>query len=264
MNRKLHTVYFSATNTTRQVVQAIAGGIGSYTEHDLTMPPGRSQTLNFGENDLVIFGVPVYAGRVPAFLMDCFAGITGRRTPAVFVVVYGNRAYEDALLELKDTFEQKGFIGVAGGAFIGEHSYTDKVATGRPDEADLAMAKRLGADIKALLSTASDMSSLSPLTVHGNAPYKAMVTRPPMKPDTDSNCTDCGLCARSCPTGAIDSHNFRDIDAAKCIKCCCCVKRCPVGAKSLNHRIINTIRQALIDNFSQVRHEPELFVVSHK
>ena len=264
MNRKLHTVYFSATNTTRQVVQAIAGGIGSYTEHDLTMPPGRSQTLNFGENDLVIFGVPVYAGRVPAFLMDCFANITGRRTPAVFVVVYGNRAYEDALLELKDTFEQKGFIGVAGGAFIGEHSYTDKVATGRPDEADLAMAKRLGADIKALLSAASDMSSLSPLTVHGNAPYKAMVTRPPMKPDTDSNCTDCGLCARSCPTGAIDSHNFRDIDAAKCIKCCCCVKRCPVGAKSLNHRIINAIRQALIDNFSQVRHEPELFLASHK
>ena len=263
MNRKLHIVYFSATNTTRQVVQAIASGMGPYTEHDITMPLNRSQALHFGEDDLVIIGVPVYAGRVPVFLMDCFAGITARRTPAVFVVVYGNRHYEDALLELKDTFEQKGFIGVAGGAFIGEHSYTDKVGTGRPDEADLTLARQFGADIKELLSATNDMSALPPLTVKGNSPYKALVTRPPMKPDTDSQCTDCGLCARHCPMGAIDSHNFREIDAAKCIKCCRCIKQCPVGAKSLNHRIINTIRQSLIDNFSQVRHEPELFLSSH-
>ena len=230
MNRKLHIIYFSATQTTQQVVRAIAGSLGSFTEHDITMPPNRSQALSFGEDDLVIFGIPVYAGRIPTFLMDCFARITGRRTPAVFVVVYGNRAYEDALLELKDIFEQKGFVGVAGGAFIGEHSYTDKVGTGRPDEADLAMAKKFGANIKQLLSATTDISALHPLTVKGNSPYKAMVTRPPIKPDTDSTCTDCGLCARLCPVEAIDSHNFREIDATKCIKCCRCVNGCRVGA----------------------------------
>src|SRR5690606_23151552 len=107
------------------------------------------KNFNFSEDDLVIIGVPVYAGRVPEFLSKYFLSkIRRNNTYAVFIVVYGNRAYDDALLELKNIFESNGFIGIAGGAFIGEHSYTEKLATGRPDGNDLNTAYKFGVDVR--------------------------------------------------------------------------------------------------------------------
>jgi hypothetical protein len=44
--------------------------------------------------------VPVYKGRAPVFLTDYFSRVKGNNTAVVFIVVYGNRDYDDALLEL--------------------------------------------------------------------------------------------------------------------------------------------------------------------
>ena len=134
MNKKLNLLYFSATNTTENVVKTIAKGIcDSITEHNITLPENRTREIEFTESDIVIVGVPVYAGRVPHFLVEYFDKIKGNNTYAVLTVVYGNREYDDALLELKNIFEKNGFLGIAGAAFIGEHSYTEILASGRPD-----------------------------------------------------------------------------------------------------------------------------------
>lgn len=53
------------------------------------------------------------------------------------VVVYGNRDYEDALLELHDILSENGFVVVAAGAFVARHSIFPDVAAGRPDRDDL-------------------------------------------------------------------------------------------------------------------------------
>ena len=143
MNYNINALYFSPTSTTAKIVKTIANGIcESYKEYNLTLPDKREeyQGLTFGSDDIVVIGVPVYKGRIPECLVDYFSKFTGNNTKAIFTVVYGNREYDDALLELKNIFEERGFIGIAVGAFIGEHSNTSLVAGGRPDMDDLNIA----------------------------------------------------------------------------------------------------------------------------
>lgn len=259
MSKNLNLLYFSPTNTTSQIVKEIARGIGELAkEYNLTLPVNRQDEITFGSNDVVIVGMPVYAGRVPEILTDYFAKVKGNNTKAIFVVVYGNRHYDDALLELKDIFEAQGFIGVAAAAFIGEHSYTSQVGTGRPDTDDVKNAKNFGLEIKDKLSNKD--SEVPVLVVKGQFPYKEKVVRPVMAPITNDNCIRCGICAKYCPMATIDFNNYKDIDATKCIRCCSCIRRCPVGAKSMNHEMFHKIKQSLIDNCSTIRREPEFFI----
>src|ERR1700690_2267706 len=97
-------IYFSPTQTTRKVVENIAQGIQIVpVEHvDLTLPPAGMRERVEMHDELAIIGSPVYAGRLPVDVISRFRHLKGNATPAVIVVVYGNRAYEDALLELRD------------------------------------------------------------------------------------------------------------------------------------------------------------------
>jgi NAD-dependent dihydropyrimidine dehydrogenase PreA subunit/NAD(P)H-dependent FMN reductase len=212
-------VFFSPTRSTAAVVRAVARGLSpaSARECDLTLPDAQTPTFDgpaTGKGpEVAIIGVPVYGGRVPALAAERLARVQGNGTPAVLVVVYGNRAFEDALLELRDIAVASGFRPVAGGAFIGEHSFsseTTPVAVGRPDEADLELAASLGARAAARLAAlgADGLSSLPPLDVPGDTPYKARKDRSPVGPEVDTEaCTGCCACAEVCPTGAIDAKD---------------------------------------------------------
>jgi len=261
MNKQLSVIYFSATGGTAKVVKGIAEKISdNFKEYNITLPTNRQEEIGFGSNELIIVGVPVYAGRVPKFLMEYLLKIKGNNTPAIFITVYGNRNYDDALLELKNTFEGNGFIGIAAGAFIGEHSNTSKVGTSRPDAKDLEIANKFGVEVRNKIESYTDVLQLPQLIIKGNFPYKDRHFTPPIIPDTSDNCISCGICAKHCPMDAINFNNFKDIDSTKCIHCCSCIKRCPVHAKDINHEVFNKITQGLINNFSKVRNEPEYFI----
>lgn len=260
MSRQVSILYFSATGGTAKIVKSVAKGFAdTYKEYNITLPGNREKEIFFDSNDFLIVGVPVYAGRVPKFLIDFFTNVKGNNTSAVFIAVYGNRYYDDALIELKDTFESNGFIGISAGAFIAEHSNSSKVGANRPDAKDLEKARKFGAYIKDKLESLGAMSPFPELTVKGNVPYKERMPAPPIVPDTFDACTKCGICAKHCPMGAISFINFKDIDSTKCVRCCSCIRKCPVNAKSINHEIFNNITQGLIDNFSTIRNEPEFF-----
>lgn len=260
MTQKVNLVYFSATGTTARVLNAIGAGLGGdIREYDITHAYSRRQGIEFGAEDLVVVGVPVYGGRVPDFLTEYLTRVRGTQTPAALVVVYGNRDYDDALLELKDIMEAAGFIGIAAGAFIGEHSYTRLVATGRPDQQDLQVARDFGSRVVKILANAKDTGRWPPLSVKGNFPYKERGAKHDAIPHISPDCIECGMCAESCPMQAISWTDFHDIDGAKCIKCCRCVKVCPVQAVSLEDERVERVRQMLIKNHSQVRREPEMF-----
>lgn len=261
MDKQLNLLYFSATDTTAKIVKEIAYGIGEpVKEYNITLPGDRQKELSFHNDEVVIIGVPVYAGRVPEFLTEYFVNVKGNHTKAVFLVVYGNRDYEDALLELEDIFEGNGFIGIAAGAFIGEHSYTGKLAAGRPDENDLKSAREFGMKIKDKLVNINAHGKIEKLIVKGNYPYKERRYQQPVAPETNDKCINCGICATHCPKGAVDLVNFRVVDATKCIKCCRCIKRCPVNAKAIKQEAFIQFTQGLIDKFSITRHEPEIFL----
>ncbi|MCH5312120.1 MAG: 4Fe-4S binding protein [Prevotella sp.] len=224
----IHAIYFSATETTRRIVAAIAGQLGGECNFvSLAVQQSESPVMN--HNDIVILGVPVYAGRVPQIAAERLKAIQGKGQKAIAVCVYGNRDYDDALVELCDIAEQQGFMVVAAGAFIAEHRIFPKVATNRPDEADM---KNIALFADLCRRRIAGVEAFNRETVKGNRPYLTPA-RVPIHPKADKRkCTRCGLCAQECPAGVIDKANPYLTDNSVCISCCRCISVCPSHARS--------------------------------
>jgi len=258
LNHTLKLIYFSPTGTTRKILEAIADGFGAQTveHHDLTYTTRAACRLT---NGTAVIGIPVYAGRVPEVCLKRLAKFTGAGIPAILVALYGNREYEDALVELRSVAMQAGFSVIAAGAFIGEHSYStvaQPIAAGRPDAADLAIARQFGRDIAHKLN--ADDQPATP-DIPGNIPYRNRTPLGGIAPETNTACTLCGLCADVCPTFVIQVGSEVITQADNCIMCCACIKQCPEQARELNHPVIRERRNMLFNKFSS-RKEPELFL----
>lgn len=262
MNKNLKILYFSPTSGTKKIVRTIAESIDSnYEEFDITLPQNRTNNISFSSDDLVIIGMPTYAGRFPKLLYSYLDKITAKNTLGVFITTYGNRDYEDALLEQYDIFTSKGFIGLGAATFITEHSSTSKLATGRPHTKDLKTASDFGCEIIKRVKEINSLSDLTSLTLPGNIPYVEKNIPPmPFTPETNEKCITCGICAKHCPTSAIDFSDCRTIDISKCIKCNSCVKRCPLNAKAMTSEPYKNMQNMLITNFAHNEKEPEIFL----
>lgn len=230
---------FSPTGTSMAVAEAIAGGLEpqSVATVDLTRPEVREQALVLTECDLLIVAVPVYMGRVPALLGGWFERLEASDTPAVCVVVYGNRAYENALLELGDLVHSRGCVPVAGGAYIGEHSFADAdhpVAFSRPDASDLDHAAEFGRSIRKKLGAVTSVHYIPMPDLPGERPYGGVTELWDVDfIEVDESCVQCGHCASVCPVGAIADDDSARIDQVRCITCCACIKQCPQSARTM-------------------------------
>ena len=252
-------VYFSPTRTSAAIARAIAAGMGNVAvkEYDITCDAPESIRL---DSDIAIMAVPVYGGRVAETAVERLKHVSTSVALAVPVVVYGNRDYEDALLELKDIIGEQGFVSLAAAAFIGEHSYSRPempIAEGRPDAEDLEKARNFGATIVAKFAGIKKGKELRPLQVKGYYPYRVKGTSAPIAPVVDAEkCLLCGVCVDLCPVDAITIAGDKiSTDPVLCIKCCACVKYCPEDARSFD-----TPYTAMLHEKCKLRREPEYFV----
>jgi len=221
---QLLNAYFSPTGTTYQVATSIAEGFSCpVTEMDLSKPDCSAQ---LSDNTVMLAAAPVYGGRIPAVALERLSRLQGKGQKAVAVAVYGNREFDDALLELKNALASNGFLVVAAAAFIAEHSIVRSIAAGRPDEKDHAIARKFGADV------AEKLETLTAVEVPGNDPY-VPVKPSAFHPKASDECVQCGQCAEQCPVGAIPMENPNETLENVCINCMRCVKICPVQARAL-------------------------------
>lgn len=248
MSDKMEVYYFSPTGGTKKVSDIFAAAVGKEAVwYDL----GDKQTvIEQPQGELVVVAAPVFAGRIPSVVSEKIKMLCGKGKKAVAIAVYGNRAYEDALLEMNDILIQGGFTVMAA-AFVAQHSIVPEVGAGRPDTEDEK-------EIRAFAEAVKSSTSAENIHVPGNHPY-----RPGMNvaaaPLSLPSCTACGACAKICPTDAIANEDGKmATDTAKCILCMACVHACPKQA-----RILPLPLQQKTDNmlaaFKAVRNKNEVF-----
>ncbi len=252
---KLNLIYFSAAGTTKKIVEAIAGGVvrslGEIEIVDYPLIKMDAEGAILSNDDIAIFAIPVYAGRVPAIAAEQSRRFKGDGTRAIIVAVYGNREFDDALLELSDIVTENGFTPVAAGAFVAEHSIFPKVAEGRPSQSDLQMAEDLGVNaVRIEPNTAT-------LVIPGNRPYKTPGSIPIAPKTKKSKCLKsikkdkdaCGICITACPVGAINSPK-PSTNSDICIKCAHCIAVCPNDARVWGGLIYKLAEKKFVANYS--------------
>lgn len=252
---KITTVYFSATYTTRKVVEYIANRLGDEINvYDITNDASTDEVM-ISKDELLIVGIPVYAGRVPTMAVERIQRFKGEGTRAVALAVYGNRDYDDALLELSDILSSNDFQVISAGAFIAQHSIFPKVGANRPDENDFREMNAFADETKKIIGM--DNEKLLPIHIPGNRPYKVPGSIP-IYPSGTKTCKECGKCAKLCPAGAIPLEHPKEVDETKCIKCGRCIVVCPTQSRKFQG-MAYTMASMKFNMAYKERREPDMF-----
>lgn len=252
----VHLVVFSPCGGTGRIVNALGRDITlPKTEHNLTLPENREKALSFKPNELVFLGFPVYGGRVPRNAERVFSSLNGEDTPCVLTAVYGNRAYEGALLDLHAAASARGFKPIAAVAAIAEHSIIPSIAAGRPDVGDAWVLAEFG--LRILTRAEEDAPAIK-------APGSYPEARPAgasIFPQTDTEiCTRCGYCVTVCPSGAIPAKDPMKTNKDDCLLCAACVKFCPDAARALGTFAAREGIKGFLQKSAGERKEAELFL----
>lgn len=250
--RNLHLYFFSPTGGTQRVAELFAEQLGAPDAcTDITVH-AEAKTLS-GDDCLLVF-FPVYGGRVPGPCLERVRALRGADTPAVLVAVFGNRAVDDALLEMRNTLAPLGFRTVAEAEVVAPHSVDTTIAAGRPDASDRAKIREFCTQLAARVTE----DAPAEISVPGNPNYRAY-NGLPLKPVGGLRCIRCGLCADNCPAGAIPKDAPQKVDKAKCISCLRCIQLCPQSGRSVPLPL-RLAAAAMVKKYCAGRKEPQFYL----
>ena len=153
---RIYQILFSPTGGTKQAAAPFAEVFRrEVSTIDLTDASMDFSQISLDKEDICVVAVPSFGGRVPAIAAERLERIRANGAMAILVVVYGNRAYDDTLLELKTCLKRAGFRCAT--------------ATGRPDSDDLAELSRFAKEIRRCLEEGRIPDDLA---VPGNDPFR--------------------------------------------------------------------------------------------
>jgi ferredoxin len=246
MVKRIGVLFFSPTNTTKEICDAVALGMGTKKPQmfNMTYPRTRMKIIAnpntiTSDIDHLIIGAPVYFGKLPLQVIECLKSIAGNGKECSAIVVYGNRDYGIALYSMVEILSNNGFTVIAAGAFIGQHSYSDivPVALGRPDNSDIAKAYHFGVKCQ------RNSKYLCPEDIPVQHDIFSRSDRYiPLKPFfIQERCIQCGICAKHCPAGILSTDSgtyYSQAAKEKCLGCMACVFNCIKQARIAKPNIV--------------------------
>lgn len=253
LDNNMTGVYFSPSGTAKKTLEVFASGISGHSRPRLY--DFRECPLSYGPEDFFAAVFPVFSGRLPEVCAESLRKISGNGARASAIVVYGNRDFDDALLELKDILESCGFSVIAGAAVVAEHSIFKSVGACRPDASDIELIKAFAGDVSHKLEQGVRES----VDVDGKAPYREIMEAPLKPAAAKSKCSKCGVCAKVCPVAAIEADSPWKTDKAKCISCTACISACPENLRSFSKIPLALAEKVFAGKFSK-RREPKIYL----
>lgn len=236
---KTYQLVFSPTGGTEKAATAITKNWPQVRAIDLSLPDTDGSAVSIESDALVLVAMPCFGGVAPQLALDRFARIKGNGASCVLAAVYGNRAYENTLVQMQDTAQAAGFQVIAAVSAVAEHSIIHQYAAGRPNAEDREELARFGTKIL----EKAESGSTETLVIPGKRPYKT--SGGGMVPTANARCTGCGLCAQKCPAQAISPERCKTTEKSKCIGCMRCVSICPVHARNVNRLMVSIASLAI-------------------
>ena len=251
MLKEVTLYHFSPTGGTKKAGEMFCKALADCVKEVDLMKMEALQT----DDEVVVFAAPVFAGRIPVVVADKIRTISGMGKKAITVVVYGVRAYDDALLELNDVVKESGFQILASAAVIAQHSIVACVGAGRPDAQDEKELQEFAKQVLEKIEQGAD----TVIEVPGNYPHRDGM-KVSATPISTEECGKCGKCASNCPTGAITIMEMGvETELEKCMLCMACVARCPMKARKLLPQMQEAMNGKL-GALKDVRRENQFFL----
>lgn len=265
-------VFFSGTGNTAKIVATLATKLSDLFEVEnqllcINHPAARKSIIPCSETELVIVATPVYDGRVPEFLLPYLnSNLVGNNTLVIPVCCYGNRGVDDALVELRNILETRGFRSVGAAAVVGQHVFTHNLGTSRPGVKDKRVIEDLAVQLKKKID---DLDAIPeyPIDVVGNDPvgpyntprdrYGYPINISKVRPKTSKDHLDTAKnMIKLCPVGAIAPDGVQI--PGPCMRCGVCIKLSPRGARYYDDEAMSFYKKEL-DAQYQKPQESQIF-----
>lgn len=237
---KYFSIIFSPTGGTKKAARAFAKNWPSCETIDLSDPNEDYTKYIFQQEDVALIAMPSFGGLAPQIALERLGRIKGNLAKCVLMAVYGNRAYEDTLVQMEDAAKECGFQVLAAVSAVAEHSIIHQYASGRPDRLDCDALAGFAEKINEKIQK----GNLTTPVIPGNRPYKK-AGGVGLVPKAGSGCTECGQCAKQCPVEAINPQMPKLTDGKKCISCMRCVSICPGKVRKVNKVMVSAAALAI-------------------
>lgn len=256
----LYNVYFSAKGTTKKCAQYIASEINMEMREYNWLVDSERKEIDLMKEDVLLLSMPVYGGFIPKICIPWTERLKGHGTPAIIAAVYGNRHYDNALIQMKELLEKQGFVVIAAGAFLAEHSIFPTVAAGRPDEEDRSAMRVFAGRCRHLVERGAVWENRK-IEVPGKTDYDPSAFKGvAFQPDGDDTCTACRKCVEVCPQHAISAENPRITKSELCISCGACIHVCITGARDYHGEKYHTGKAGFEERCAEYR-KPEMYYI---
>ena len=248
---KVSKVYFSPSGTTEKIVNEVAKNFNMNRENYDLLSFDEEKSFS---DELVIFGIPVFDGRIPKLACKRLSKMKGNNTKAIVILNYGNMDYGDALLEMTELLKENNFQIVGVAATVSQNSLFNQIGRNRPDENDMKKINEFSQKIVEKLKNNEE----NEIFVSGYKPYSAYRT-PEFSINCDENlCVECLDCVYTCPEDAIMENTPTMTNIDDCTRCSTCINVCSEAARSFSGDAYNQEMQNAVENFYD-RKEAEFY-----